>query len=110
MFLHSAAVIFPICNVEPLKLFNNKWARIELLDAAEKLYTQSMNTKVSPESKAPSVVIECIEFPSASQFNYLARPTGWDHMLKHRNAVCRQTYADQVQKVCFREEMGLKKL
>lgn len=72
MFLHSAAVIFPICNVEPLKLFNNKWARIELLDAAEKLYTQSMNTKVSPEFKAPSVVIECIEFPSASQFNYLA--------------------------------------
>lgn len=44
---------FMISNVEPLKLFNNLCFRIELLDAVEKLYTQSMNTKVSPESKAP---------------------------------------------------------
>lgn len=81
---------FMISNVEPLKLFNNLCFRIELLDAVEKLYTQSMNTKVSPESKAPWVVIECIEFPSASQFNYLAWPTGWDDTLEHRNALCRQ--------------------
>lgn len=34
---------------------------------------------VPPESKVPSAVMERIEFPSASQFNYLPWPIGGDH-------------------------------
>lgn len=63
-----------VCNVTPLKSFNDLCFQQEpkLLDAVEKLYIQSMNTKVSLESTTPSVVIESIEFRSAFQFNYLA--------------------------------------
>lgn len=109
LFVHAAIIIWLICNVT----FNNLCFRreLKLLDALKNLYIQSMDTQISPESKAPSVVIECIEFPSASQFNYLAWPTGRDHTIEqHGHAVCRQNYyADQVLKVHFSAEMGLKK-
>lgn len=63
-----------VCHVTQLSVntLNDLYFRGKPIDALEKRYIQSMNTKVSPESKNPSVLRECIEFLSASWFNYLA--------------------------------------